>query len=477
MKTSSETLVERGDAEAQDVRRAEIGHHPFGDQRLDQRRRRPDGGARSGCRGAPRSPGRDYLEAAAGAAALQQVDEEVAQRERLLAEQHQVGFVEDFERGVERGEREDRRGAAGEPFDARRRLIVRAEGEGVGVAEPAGQRVAARFLQVASDIEESRGARPAVEEFVAAADREVGAGGPQLDRQGAGAVGEVPAGEGAVRVGRGAESLSCRKARRCENRRASSRPPPPRATGPPPARGPAASRTSVAPPGRAARRGLGRCRGRSGNAPSWQRIDPAGRAAAPVAAASSLKRFTEVESATSTSSGPAPTRRAMLAARRGRPARSSRRRSRRPSAGRPIPARPPGAAAAGWPSTAGRASCRRNRRGRGGSSKNARQGASGSWWSRLHGLFVGRLRCAGRQLLVHPSSGGVLGSRPHRLGYQPRRDFSCSASWLPAPSAKSAPSWSPPSAPATARKTWSLPTCGCRRSSSWPATPPSSSST
>ena len=80
-----------------------------------------------------------------------------------------------LERRFERGEAEHRRRAGQEAVDAGRRAVIVGEGEGLGMAHPAAQRREQPLLQMLGDIEEGRRAGPAVQIFVAAADRELGA--------------------------------------------------------------------------------------------------------------------------------------------------------------------------------------------------------------------------------------------------------------------------------------------------------------
>ena len=62
----------------------------------------------------------------------------------------------------------------------------------VALAEPARDRRDQLGLPALGDVQESGRARPGVEVLVGAADRELGAGGAQADRQRAGRVREVP---------------------------------------------------------------------------------------------------------------------------------------------------------------------------------------------------------------------------------------------------------------------------------------------
>ena len=60
------------------------------------------------------------------------------------------------------------------------------------MAEPAGERLAGPLLPALGDEQEGRRARPAVQVFVAAADREIDPGSVQVDRERAGAVRQIP---------------------------------------------------------------------------------------------------------------------------------------------------------------------------------------------------------------------------------------------------------------------------------------------
>ena len=75
----------------------------------------------------------------------------------------------------ERGEAEDRRRAGEEAVDAGGGRVIVDEGEGLGMAHPAAQGRDQPLLQMLGDVEEGRRARAAVQIFVAAADRELGA--------------------------------------------------------------------------------------------------------------------------------------------------------------------------------------------------------------------------------------------------------------------------------------------------------------
>ena len=100
--------------------------------------------------------------------------------------------VERVEPGLERGQREDRRRAGEEAVDALGRPVIVDEGERLGMAHPALERVAKLILQPLGDIDEGRRAGPAVQIFVAAADREVAAAAVEVELDRAGAVRQVP---------------------------------------------------------------------------------------------------------------------------------------------------------------------------------------------------------------------------------------------------------------------------------------------
>ena len=111
---------------------------------------------------------------------------------RLRPQRRRVDLEQQVDADLERLEAEDRRRAGEEAGDAGGRPVVGLERERLGVAEPAGQRLARLLVPALGDEEEGGRPWPAVEVFVAAADREIGAGGVQLDRHRAGAVGQIP---------------------------------------------------------------------------------------------------------------------------------------------------------------------------------------------------------------------------------------------------------------------------------------------
>ena len=137
------------------------------------------------------------------AALLGQVDEELAQRHGLAAQLLQVDAVPHVERRIERGERQDGLRAALVTGDARRGAIIELECKGRGMAPPTRQRRPYRVLQVRAHIKEGGRARPSVEVFVGAAQREVGIGAGEIDGRGAGRMRKIPDGQCAGGMGCG----------------------------------------------------------------------------------------------------------------------------------------------------------------------------------------------------------------------------------------------------------------------------------
>ena len=100
--------------------------------------------------------------------------------------------VEGRQPRLERGHRDDRRRPGLEARDAGGGAIIGFEGERLGMAEPARQRRGELVLQRFGDEQEGRRAGAAVEIFIAAPDREIGARAVEVDRHRAGAVRQVP---------------------------------------------------------------------------------------------------------------------------------------------------------------------------------------------------------------------------------------------------------------------------------------------
>ena len=150
--------VERRQPEAQAVRLAVVADDAAGDQRLHDRVRL---GVRE--RQVAAAPvvlaGRDQGDRLVAAALLDEVEEEVAERERLGPDGVEVGAGRDVEAALDEGERDDRLGAAEEAHDARRRLVGVLHRERSGVAPPAGQRLAAGLGVPRVDPEEGRARR------------------------------------------------------------------------------------------------------------------------------------------------------------------------------------------------------------------------------------------------------------------------------------------------------------------------------
>ena len=153
-----------------------------------------------------------------GAAHLDLADEQVDQRDRCLADIVHRNAVPGVERRIERRQRDDRRRADAHALDAEAGAVVEVEGEGRFVAHPAGQRRAGRLGMLRRDIDEGRRAGSAIQIFVGAADREIGVGAGDIDRQRAGRMREVPDGQRARRMRLARSAPSCRAGGRCGSR-------------------------------------------------------------------------------------------------------------------------------------------------------------------------------------------------------------------------------------------------------------------
>jgi len=99
------------------------------------------------------------------------------------------------------GHAEDRRGSGEEAVDAAHRPVVVHEGERLGVAHPALQRIGELVLKPIGDVDERRRAGTAVEIFVPAADGEIAAAAVEIDLNRPGAVTKVPNDKSAGGVG------------------------------------------------------------------------------------------------------------------------------------------------------------------------------------------------------------------------------------------------------------------------------------
>ena len=166
--------VQRREAEAADVGGTEVAHHPA----LDQRAHDPvpvrvtERHLRAASRGVAR---RGKLEAHARAALLDELDEQLGQRDRLGAHRRHVHLEPEVDGRLERGELEDVRRPGdhrGEPGGGPERGLER---ERLGVAEPARHGVAQGVVQTGAHVQERRRAGAAVEVLVPAPHRHVGA--------------------------------------------------------------------------------------------------------------------------------------------------------------------------------------------------------------------------------------------------------------------------------------------------------------
>ena len=187
--------VQRREAEAGDVRGPEVAD----DAALDECLHDAVG------RGVPQrdlaaAPGvlarRDHLERRPETL-VHQREEVVGQRQRRLAEYVDRHPVERVERGVERRQREDRRGPRGHACDPVRRGERALHVERPGVAEPAGDGLLPGALVTRMHPREGGGAGAAVEVLVRAADGDVRVRAEQVDRHRARRVAQVPLRQGA----------------------------------------------------------------------------------------------------------------------------------------------------------------------------------------------------------------------------------------------------------------------------------------
>src|SRR5690606_6360810 len=165
--------VKRCETETQDVRRAEIANDAAGDQRLDNRisvlMRQRDLASALRFRS-----WRDAGEPVLHEPLVGKLHEQAGEGERFFTQCVDVGALEYAEAFHQRQVGQDRRGAAPELLDRGGRLKVDLEREWCGMTLPSGQRIAGAVQMPLRDIEPCGRARPAVEIFVRAADREVG---------------------------------------------------------------------------------------------------------------------------------------------------------------------------------------------------------------------------------------------------------------------------------------------------------------
>src|SRR5215831_517575 len=184
------------DPEADHVRLAERAHHAVLEQGLADR----------ACAGMAEADMAALLvviawrrdrDAEFAALLLEQRDREPGERAVLPGEILTLHVAPDVDR---RGHRlvGDDAGRAGQvAARAGQRLVGSGEREHVGVAHPAGDDGPRAILMPRVHIEPGRRPRPAAEVFVAAADREVGAGAREVDRDGASRVRAIPQRQGA----------------------------------------------------------------------------------------------------------------------------------------------------------------------------------------------------------------------------------------------------------------------------------------
>ncbi len=190
------TRVQRRQAEAQHVGRAEVADHAACDQCLDDGVGAFAADHRHLGAAMLRVVRRDQLEAVTGASFDNQAHEGFRQRQRLAAQRvdaaQRLGGEHGVDAAFQRGHRDHRRRAAKVACDAGCRCVVRREGKRRGVAHPAGQRLPEAIRMARMHPDEGGRARAAVQVLVAATDGEVGVLALQVHRHGAGAVGEVP---------------------------------------------------------------------------------------------------------------------------------------------------------------------------------------------------------------------------------------------------------------------------------------------
>jgi hypothetical protein len=182
--------VQRGQAEADDVGRAEVADDAARDQRL------ADfvgvGVAEADLCPAVRARTGD---ADLGTAFFDEVDHQIAQCARLRRRRGHVDPVEGRDSARQRRHPEDSRRAAEHPGHAGSGAEAALKRERRGMGEPAGDRLGKDVVVAARDEGEGGGSRAAVEKLVTAADAQVGVRGVQLDRDRPGAVAQVPARE------------------------------------------------------------------------------------------------------------------------------------------------------------------------------------------------------------------------------------------------------------------------------------------
>jgi hypothetical protein len=131
---------------------------------------------------------------------VDQAQEQIRHPLRFRANLSHIRPRRDLDSDLERGHRQNRRGAAEMPLDSRRRAVVRVESERGLVTHPSGERGTDSFLVPLRHVEKSGRARAPVQVLVAAADGEVDVVSVEVERNGAGAMAQVPEDEGAPTV-------------------------------------------------------------------------------------------------------------------------------------------------------------------------------------------------------------------------------------------------------------------------------------
>ena len=148
----------------------------------------------------------DQPQRVAGAALLDQLDEQIAQRERFSPYLARIGPYRDVQPAADQGQGHDRLGSAQEPADPGRRLVPVLHRERPGVPPPAGHRRPEPILVATMHPDERGGARTAVQVLVRAPDREVGVGTRDVDRQRPRRMGQIPDDQRAVIMSPGGDA-------------------------------------------------------------------------------------------------------------------------------------------------------------------------------------------------------------------------------------------------------------------------------
>src|SRR6478735_10365360 len=203
-----ETDVQRGEAEAQDVRTAQVADHtPLG-ERAHHRLRlvrvlAPQRDLAAALLVGGRGDGDDPALGNVGGDALQ---EEVRERQRLGPHRIDRHTVPDVQRRLQGQHGQDVRGADASPYGTLRGGVSGGHRERVGVRGPPGQGRVERRLMALGDVQVGGRAGAAVEVLVRTADGEVHTVRVEAHRQGARAVAQVPDGERTRLVDGGGET-------------------------------------------------------------------------------------------------------------------------------------------------------------------------------------------------------------------------------------------------------------------------------